>query len=177
MAEARPAREAVDAAGRGDAPRREGRTRSEGPLQPGQEGAVSDEDLLRFVGGALPAPHARVIEVGAGGGELAAELRALGYDVLAIDPAADSTPGVEPTALADVDRPAASFDAAVAIRSLHHVEPLAESIARLAELVRPGGRLVVDEYDVERFDERAAQWLMERREVHATEPAAMVAEP
>jgi SAM-dependent methyltransferase len=61
-------------------------------------------------------------------------------------------------ALLEVDEPAQSFDAAVAVVSLHHVEPLAESCAHLAELIRPGGILVVDEFDVERFDEDAAGW-------------------
>jgi SAM-dependent methyltransferase len=102
-----------------------------------------------------------VLEVGAGRGELAAELRAAGFDVVAIDPAADAD-GVLPVALADLDEPPASFDAALAVVSLHHVEPLVESLRRLAELVRPGGRLVVDEFDVERFDERAAAWLNEQ---------------
>ena len=33
--------------------------------------------------------------------------------------------------------------------------------ARLAELVRPGGVLAIDEVDVERLDERAARWWLE----------------
>jgi SAM-dependent methyltransferase len=114
-------------------------------------------DVLDYVLTSLPEPPARVLEVGAGEGELAAELRDAGYDVVAIDPGSDA-PGVTRVALLDVDEPAESFDAAVAVVSLHHVEPLAESCAHLAELVRPGGVLVVDEFDVERFDERAAAW-------------------
>jgi SAM-dependent methyltransferase len=136
---------------------------------------VTDPDVLRFVTASLPPPPARVLEVGAGRGDLANELRSLGYDVLAIDPATD-TPDVVRVAIADVEEPAGSFDAAVAVLSLHHVEPLAESLARLAELVRPGGRLVVDEFDIERFDERAARWQMERRDhEHTVEPTATVA--
>lgn len=134
---------------------------------------MTDRDVLRFVTRELPPPPARVLEVGAGQGELANELRALGYDVLAIDPATESA-AVERTALIDVEAPAAFFDAVLAVRSLHHVEPLAESLARLAELVRPGGRLVVDEYDVEAFDERCARWLIERSDHHDHDPAAMV---
>jgi hypothetical protein len=46
------------------------------------------------------------------------------------------------------------------------------------ELVRPGGTLVVDEFDVERFDERAAAWWLEQRaaagEVQEIDPAALV---
>ena len=105
-----------------------------------------------------------MLEVGAGAGALAAALRDDGYDVVAIDPASESG-DVRAVALADLDGPAASFDAALAVVSLHHVDPLAESCGRLAELVRPGGRLVVDEFDVERFDERTAAWWLEHREI------------
>jgi SAM-dependent methyltransferase len=115
------------------------------------------------VRGALPPAPSRVLEVGAGGGELAGALRRDGYDVVAIDPASER-PGVRTVALADLDERPASFDAAVAVVSLHHVEPLAESFRRLAEVVRPGGVLAVDEFDVERFDEDAAAWWLARRE-------------
>jgi SAM-dependent methyltransferase len=138
---------------------------------------VLDDGVLAFVARALPAPPARILEVGAGAGELAAELAARGYDVVAIDPASDGTP-VVPVPLHELDAPDASFDAAVAVVSLHHVEPLAESVRRLAEVVRPGGALVVDEFDVERYDERAARWWLEHRvsDGHEREPEAMVAE-
>lgn len=118
--------------------------------------------VTTFVRAALPAPPARVLEIGAGSGELAAVLTEAGYEVVAIDPAAQS-PEVRAMSLHEVDEPAASFDAAVAVVSLHHVEPLTESFRRLGELVRPGGLLIVDELDVERFDERAAGWLIEHR--------------
>jgi len=117
-----------------------------------------DAGLVAFVRAALPPAPARVLEVGAGGGELAAALRAAGWDVVAIDPAADGAAGVEPVALVDLEAADGAFDAAVAVVSLHHVEPLAESCARLAAAVRPGGRLVIDEFDVARFDDRAARW-------------------
>ena len=118
--------------------------------------------VTAFVRTALPAPPARVLEIGAGSGELAATLTDAGYEVVAIDPVAES-PAVRAVSLLEVEEPAASFDAAVAVVSLHHVEPLGESCRRLAELVRAGGALVVDEFDVERFDERAARWLIEQR--------------
>ncbi len=119
-------------------------------------------DVAAFVRGALPDPPARVLEIGAGSGALAALLRDGGYDVLAIDPAADGA-GVEALALLDVDEPAGSFDAAVAVVSLHHVEPLGESLRRLADLLRPGAVLAVDEFAVERLDERAAAWWLAQR--------------
>ena len=135
--------------------------------------------VATFVRSALPAPPARVLEIGAGSGELAAAMTEAGYEVVAIDPAAAS-PAVRAAALHELDEPAASFDAAVAVVSLHHVEPLGESCRRLGELVRAGGILVVDELDVERFDERAASWLLEQRgpaDGHEQrEPEALVAD-
>lgn len=118
---------------------------------------MTDPHVLDFVRTSLPSPPARVLEIGAGEGELAVDLRGAGYDVLAIDPSSTAA-GVERIALIDVDEPGGSFDAAVAVVSLHHVEPLAESFEHLAELMRPGGLLAVDEFDVARFDERAAAW-------------------
>ena len=135
---------------------------------------MSYHDALEFVRGALPEPPARVLEVGAGRGELAVALRELGYDVLAIDPATD-TADVVRLALHEVDEPAGSFDVAVAVLSLHHVNPLAESCERLAELIRPEGRLVIDEFDVDRLDERAARWWIEQGG-QRDDPAGVVAE-
>jgi SAM-dependent methyltransferase len=138
---------------------------------------LPDSDVARFVLAELPVAPARVLEIGAGDGSLAHEIRAHGYEVLAIDPAGGA--GVEQVGLLDVQAADASFDAAVAVVSLHHVEPLAASFDRLAEVVRPGGVLVVDEFDVERLDERAAAWWLERRDEdhgHDPSPAELVAE-
>jgi SAM-dependent methyltransferase len=114
-----------------------------------------------------------VLEIGAGDGELAAHLREAGYDVTAIDP--KGADGVLPVALLDIDAPPRSFDAAVAMVSLHHVVPLGKSLRRLSEVMRHGARLVIDEFDVARLDERASAWWLD----HAgrdKQPADHVAE-
>ncbi len=132
-----------------------------------ENGDVLTADVLAFVRGGLPAPPAHVLEVGAGRGELAAELRGAGYEVRAIDPAAEDGSGVERVELLQVS---GTFDAAVAVVSLHHVEPLDVSCAHLATLIPPGGVLVIDEFDITRFDDRAAEWwLGQRRAAGAVE--------
>jgi SAM-dependent methyltransferase len=113
-------------------------------------------DVIAYVRSSLPRPPARVLEVGAGDGSLAVALREAGYDVVAIDPAGEAP--VLPVALDDYEDHPRSFDAAVAVVSLHHVVPLGRSLRRLAGLVRHGGRLVVDEFDGWAYDERAAAW-------------------
>jgi SAM-dependent methyltransferase len=119
-------------------------------------------DLLAFVRASLPAPPSRLLEIGAGDGELARTLAEAGYGVLAIDPEPRGA-AVRPAALHELDEPSASFDAALAVTSLHHIEPLEESVRRLAQLLKPGGMLVVDEFDVGAFDERAAEWWLRQR--------------
>lgn len=115
-----------------------------------------------FVHANLPPPPARVLELGAGSGELARALSAAGYDIVAIDPEA-TTADALPLPMIELDEPEASFDAAVAVISLHHVDPLDESCAHLAHVLLPGAPLLVDEFDVDLYDERAAGWWLEQR--------------
>lgn len=123
---------------------------------------MAPAELRAFVRANLPDPPARVLEVGAGAGDLARALRSAGYDVLAIDPGSEND-DVRAVALADVEEAPGSFAAAVAIVSLHHIDPLDESCRRLGELVEPGGALVVDEFDVSAFDLAAAEWWLAQR--------------
>jgi SAM-dependent methyltransferase len=124
---------------------------------------VIDDSLISFVLGSLPSSPARVLEVGAGNGELAARLRASGYDVVAIDPASNN-PDVRAVPLHELDGEPGSFDAALAVVSLHHVEPLEESCRHLGTLVRPGGRLVIDELDMAQLDALAVRWFLDHRD-------------
>jgi SAM-dependent methyltransferase len=132
-------------------------------------------DVLAFVRANLPPPPARVLEVGAGHGKLAEALAIAGYEVVAIDPEPGG-PNVRACALHALDEPAASFDAAIAIVSLHHVHPLPASLRRLAEVLKPAGTVLVDEFDVGAFDVYAARWWLERRRTLASEEIATAEE-
>lgn len=120
-----------------------------------------DHGLISFVTASLPDPPARLLEIGAGSGELAEHLAGAGYEVVAIDPAGRSE-RVQPVALDRLEAPEASFDAAVAVLSLHHVEPLKRSCERLAALLPSGAALVIDELDIGALDVRAVRWWIEQ---------------
>jgi SAM-dependent methyltransferase len=125
--------------------------------------------LERFVLEHLPPAPSRVLEVGCGTGELALGLSAAGYRIVAIDPEAPEGEIFRRVQLEEfkADRP---FDAVVASRSLHHIEELRAAVDRIADLLRPGGVLAVNEHAWDRLDERTARWYL--RQLTARDPGA-----
>jgi len=103
-----------------------------------------------------------VLEVGCGDGDLARELARDGHDVVAIDPKAPGGAIFRRVALEDFDEPA-PFDAVVASVSLHHVEDLGSGLDRIAALLRPGGKLVLEEFAKERLAGPTARWYFHQR--------------
>ncbi len=125
---------------------------------------VSVPDSLARLRPLLPAPPARLLEVGCGRGALAAELGRLGWQVTGVDPDEESVAvargrGVDvlPVRLADLDR--TGFDAVLFTRSLHHVADLDATLADAAGRLRPGGRVVLEEFARERVDDAGAAFL------------------
>lgn len=116
-----------------------------------------------------------MLEIGAGDGELAQALRGDGYELLAIDPDPRGE-GVQRLALIELDESTAPFAAALAVTSLHHVEPLEPSLERLAHVLEPGGVLVIDEFDVGAFDEQAAEWWLRQRRALGGAPESTAAD-
>jgi 2-polyprenyl-3-methyl-5-hydroxy-6-metoxy-1,4-benzoquinol methylase len=112
-------------------------------------------DVTEFVLAELPPPRSHVLEVGCGSGELANALAGLEYDVLAIDPEAPEGPIFRRSTIEELDE-TGPFDAVVASRSLHHVHDLGPALSKIAALLSPGGKLVLDEFAWERLDARSA---------------------
>jgi SAM-dependent methyltransferase len=96
------------------------------------------------------APSGRVLDVGCGRGDLAAAFARRGWQASVVDPsplavAAARTVGVDARqgSIFEPLWPAASFDVVLFHHSLEHVDKPLEALRRAAELLRPGGRLVV----------------------------------
>jgi SAM-dependent methyltransferase len=145
---------------------------------PGEPGGSPDSGF-GWLAAALPPPPARILDAGCGDGALSAWLTGLGYQVTAIDAdpvavAAARAAGV-PAVHADLasydDEP---FDAVVMLLSLHHMHPLAAVMDRIARLVRPGGRLVLDEFAWDWAGDAAIRWFYD---IAAILAAAGVTEP
>ena len=130
-------------------------------------GHLHTDDVVRFIASALPRA-ARVLEVGCGRGEVARALAQQGFAVTGLDVhlhdvvAAPNVRFVERDFLAHEDEP---FDAIVFTSSLHHIAPLANAIDRAHRLLRPGGVLVADEFDVEAPDAATLHWYYDIQEL------------
>jgi SAM-dependent methyltransferase len=111
-----------------------------------------------FVSAHLPAPPARVLEIGCGpAGGFVPALRDAGFDAVGVDPHAPDG--------ADYDQVeferyvlAGPVEAVVACTSLHHVADLGAVLDQVVASLAPGGTLVVLEWAWERFDAPTAEW-------------------
>jgi SAM-dependent methyltransferase len=97
----------------------------------------------------LVRPGARVLDVGAGRGELVRALRERGFDA----------EGIDKEHGADLlHYQGGPFDALLFVSALHHIDPLDTAIDRAASLLPSGGLLIVDDFDVDAVDEPTARF-------------------
>lgn len=127
---------------------------------------TSDERWLAavwpFVCALLPAPPARVLEIGCGPlGGFVPMLNSAGYQATGVDPQAPRGPGYWPVEFEQYGMPEPAH-AIVACTSLHHVADLGETLSRVEAALVPGGLLAIVEWARERFDEATARWCFAR---------------
>ena len=124
---------------------------------------MAQSTFLDFAREQLPAPPARVLEVGCGQGELTTALAVAGYDVLGIDPVAPEGESFRRIRLEDLEPADGPYGAVVASYSLHHIRDLDHALHLIVELLEPGGVLVVDEFGWDLADEPTLDWLYGQR--------------
>jgi SAM-dependent methyltransferase len=139
-----------------------------------QPPALPSATLQAFVEDHLSRSPARVLEVGCGRGDLARALAASGHEVVAIDPDAPEGAIFQATSLEEFTE-AGTFDAIVASRALHHIADLRAAVAKIAGLLRPEGRFMLDEHACDRLDEQTARWYLARRAADPDAPRSLAA--
>jgi len=134
----------------------------------------------------LPPAPARLLEVGAGSGALAAALHALGYAVTAVEPDPESARACAARGLEVVAAPferaelGDAYDAVLFTRVLHHLPAPADAVRRAAGLSR---LIVVEDFARDEVDLPAAGFVSDARAVLAAagllpdEPAGAPADP
>jgi SAM-dependent methyltransferase len=142
---------------------------------------VPTAETLAFIRPYLPAKPARLLEVGCGEGHLAWQLDRLGYAVIAVDSSAEAIGKAQRSGVVAYqaewpDFETAQVNAVLFTRSLHHIHHLEQAVAQAARLLKPGGLVIVDEFDFYAVDPVTIAWfygslrLLEHcRQLHFTE--------
>ena len=105
----------------------------------------------------------RFLEVGCGRGHLAKALIDKGHQVLPIDVSEEAVAFARslglPAKQTDIfGVNGSAFDGILFIQSLHHINPLDQSLAQAARLLGKGGFVLVDDFAFNKIDERTAVW-------------------
>jgi SAM-dependent methyltransferase len=120
------------------------------------------EAMWPVVRARLPAPPARVLEVGCGRlGGFVPVLLSNGYEAVGVDREAPDGADYRGVDFEELE-PRGDVDAVLASRSLHHVGDAGEVVDHVARALAPGGTLVVIEWNWEAFDEPTAEWCFQR---------------
>lgn len=110
----------------------------------------------------LPTPPSVVLELGCGSvGGFVPALQSDGFQAVGIDPEAPEGASYRRIEFERSELPD-NVDAVAASVSLHHVADTGEVLDRVAAALKPGGTVVVIEWDWESFDESSARWGFER---------------
>lgn len=114
------------------------------------------------------APHrARVLEIGAGEGLLAARLASQGFTVVALDTQLRSRYPIVECSFEAYEAPAQSFDCVAAQLVLHHADSLEATLDKARSLLRPHGIIAIDDYGWERS--RNEGYRAERADLHRSD--------
>ena len=126
---------------------------------------VPTRETLGFLISRLPV-GAKVLEVGCGEGQVACELLQCGYRVTGLDSDSEAIAGAQARGVRAVVASwpkfdsRVSFDAIAFTRSLHHINPLRQSIVRARELLNPNGFLLIEDFALDEVNEATIAWFV-----------------
>ena len=108
-------------------------------------------------------PNLRFLEVGCGKGHLAKALVDKGHQVLPIDVSEEAVAFARSLGLPAKQTDIfgvndSAFAGILFVQSLHHINPLDESLAQAAHLLDEGGFVLVDDFAFNKIDEKTAVW-------------------
>ena len=126
---------------------------------------VPTRETLEFLISRLPV-GAKVLEVGCGEGQIACELLQRGYHVMGLDSDSEAIARAQARGVRAVVASwpkfdsSFSFDAIAFTRSLHHINPLRQAIARARELLNPNGFLLIEDFALDEVNEATVAWFV-----------------
>jgi SAM-dependent methyltransferase len=126
--------------------------------------AAREKDWASFVDFCHPDPADRALDVGAGPAILSGALRPRIAEAVAVDPSSEMlayAPAGVVTVVGEGERLPFEDDAftlVTCVNTLHHVRDAAATLAEIARVLAPGGRLVAQDYLADHDPDRAQQW-------------------
>ena len=119
--------------------------------------------------------------MGCGRGDLAARLLASGYEVTALDPAPEAVEASRAAGVSAIESDFLRFedtpyDAVIFSRSLHHLQPLRDAVARAVGLMKVDAWFLAEEFARERADRATAAWFYDARSLLSATGALVMAE-
>jgi SAM-dependent methyltransferase len=117
-------------------------------------------ETVAFIEAHVPCRPSRILEVGCGQGAVAARLQSSGHELIAIDsdPVAIASArkrGLDARVASWPDFDCDSIDVVLFTRSLHHIKRLPEAVNRAKQVLKNGGRVMVEDFA---FDEIGTLW-------------------
>ncbi|MDN5212042.1 class I SAM-dependent methyltransferase [Fulvivirgaceae bacterium BMA12] len=121
------------------------------------------EETLNFVLQHVNPNGLRVLEVGCGSGEFAARFIETGATLVALDTDQDAIEAAHAKGVNAINTSFLSydddpFDIIIFTRSLHHIHELKTALAQAKALLKPTGKLILEEFDLANVDHTTTRW-------------------
>jgi SAM-dependent methyltransferase len=126
---------------------------------------IPTRETAKFIFSHLPV-GSKVLEIGCGDGEVAAELSSHGYRVTGLDSEHDRVVkarrrGVRAVVASWPQFDSNPVDAIAFTRSLHHINPLDGAIEKARQLINPTGLLLIEDFAFGETNHAAVHWFLE----------------